>query len=201
MLKAIQTAAILTGMIFASSINISPDVDITEPIAIEAEVETETEPEVMADVEVKPVNLSTKVGFAEVIENVDISKLEPEPVVEEVTRREVTDEEYKLLLRVCMSECGSARWGNEPMEAKIAVVETILNRVDMGYGTITEVIMAPNQYSTADNGEPDWSCEEAVEAALTGNMYPDNMLYYRTDYYHDFGIPYKQIGSHYFSCK
>lgn len=123
-----------------------------------------------------------------------------EPVVES-SRREVTDEEYQLLLRVCMSECGSARWGKEPIEAKIAVVETILNRVDLGYGTITEVIMAPNQYATGDNGEPDWSCEEAVEAALTGNMYPDDMLYYRTDYYHNFGTPYKQIGSHYFSCK
>lgn len=200
MLKVIQTAAILTGMIFMSSISISPDeVNITEPIAIESEVEVETEPEVMAEIEFKPVNLSTSIGFAEVIENADISTLE-EPA-EEPTRREVTDEEYKLLLRVCMSECGSARWGNEPIEAKIAVVETILNRVDMGYGTITEVIMAPNQYSTADNGEPDWSCEEAVEAALTGNMYPDNMLYYRTDYYHNFGTPYKQIGSHYFSCK
>lgn len=123
-----------------------------------------------------------------------------EPIVE-TSRRQVTDEEYKLLLRVCMSECGSERWGNEPIEGKIAVVETILNRVDLGYGTITEVIFAPNQYATGDNGEPDESCVRAVEAALTGNMYPDDMLYYRTGKYHDFGTPYKQIGSHYFSCK
>lgn len=124
--------------------------------------------------------------------------IEEETTTEPVNvRREVTDEEYNLLLRVCMSEAGG-KYG-EPLEGKIAVVETVLNRVDLGYGSISEVINKPYQYSTADNGEPDETVIQAVEIALSGDMYPDNMIWFRTDYYHDFGTPYKQIGAHYFS--
>lgn len=114
-------------------------------------------------------------------------------------RRTVTDEEYQLLLRVCMSESGG-KYG-EPLEGKVAVVETILNRVDMYDSTITDVITQPYQYSMGDNGEPDETVVEAVEIALCGDTYPDNMLYFRTDYYHSFGTPYAQIGAHYFSLK
>lgn len=113
--------------------------------------------------------------------------------------REVTEEEYYLLLRVCMSECGG-KYG-ESLEGKVAVVETVLNRVDLGYGTIEEVITSKNQYSTADNGEPDETVIEAVDIALSCDMYPDNMIYFRTENYHDFGTPYKQIGNHYFSLE
>lgn len=126
-------------------------------------------------------------------------KDKPDPLVEkcfEETAYEVTDEEYQLLLRVCMSECGGI-YGGEPLQGKIAVVETILNRVDMGMGTIEDVIAA--SYSTVDNGEPDETCVWAVNMALRRNHFPDNMIYFRTDHYHTFGSPYRQIGSHYFS--
>ena len=112
---------------------------------------------------------------------------------------EVTPEEYKLLLRVCMSECGG-KYG-EPLEGKIAVVETILNRCEIYGKTIEEVVYEPYQYSVADNGEPDETVREAVDIALSGNMYPDDMIYFRTNHYHSFGIPYRQIGSHYFSLQ
>ena len=111
--------------------------------------------------------------------------------------REVTDAEYELLKRVCMSEAGK-----EPLAGKIAVVETILNRVDLGYGSIEEVIYAPNQDSVAYNGEPNSECEQAVNAALkNGDMYDNNMIYFRTGHYHNFGTPYMQLGNHYFSLK
>lgn len=110
--------------------------------------------------------------------------------------RVVTEEEYKLLLRVCMSEAG-----NQPLEGKIAVVETVLNRVDMGKGSIEEVITAKRQYSTADNGEPNAECYKAVDIALSGDMYPDTMIYFRTEHYHTWGIPYEKIGDHYFSLE
>ena len=112
---------------------------------------------------------------------------------------EVTPEEYKLLLRVCMSECGG-KYG-EPLEGKIAVVETILNRCDIYGKTIEEIVSEPNQYSTANNGEPDETVEKAVDIALRENIYPDDMIYFRTGRYHGFGIPYQQIGNHYFSLK
>ena len=111
----------------------------------------------------------------------------------------VTPEEYNLLLRVCMSECGG-RYG-EPLDGKIAVVETILNRCEIYGKSIDEVVYEPYQYSLADNGEPDETVEQAVDIALRENIYPDDMIYFRTDYYHVFGTPYQQIGNHYFSLK
>ena len=114
---------------------------------------------------------------------------------EETTRRNVTEAEYELLSRVCMSEAGI-----EPLEGKIAVLETVLNRVHRGDGTISEVINAPYQYSTKNNGAPTAECYEAVEAVLEfSDRYPDNMLYFRTKHYHKFGTPYKKIGNHYFT--
>lgn len=123
------------------------------------------------------------------------------PSIEEIefvdTRRKVTDTEYNILTRVCMSEAG-----NQPLEGKIAVLATLLNRVDLGYGTIEEVVTSPNQYSIADNGEPNSECFKAVEMILEGyEEFPDNMIYFKTDYFHSFGTPYKQIGDHYFSLK
>ena len=112
---------------------------------------------------------------------------------------EVTKDEYNLLLRVCMSECGG-KYG-EPLEGKIAVVETILNRCDIYGKSIEEVVCEPYQYSTSDNGEPDETVEQAVDIALRENIYPDDMIYFRTSNYHTFGKPYQKIGNHYFSLK
>ena len=112
---------------------------------------------------------------------------------------EVTKDEYNLLLRVCMSECGG-KYG-EPLEGKIAVVETILNRSEIYGKSIEEVVYEPYQYSTSDNGEPDETVEQAVDIALRENIYPDDMIYFRTGNYHSFGEPYQQIGNHYFSLK
>ena len=112
---------------------------------------------------------------------------------------EVTKDEYNLLLRVCMSECGG-KYG-EPLEGKIAVVETILNRCEIYGKSIDEVVYEPYQYSTSDNGEPDETVEQAVDIAIRENIYPDDMIYFRTSNYHTFGKPYQKIGNHYFSLK
>lgn len=117
----------------------------------------------------------------------------------EETEEIITEHEYNLLLRVCMSECGG-KYG-EPLEGKIAVVETILNRSEIYGKSIEEVIYEPNQYSLADNGEPDETVQHAVDIALRENIYPDDMIYFRTMNYHNFGEPYQQIGNHYFSLK
>ena len=131
----------------------------------------------------------------EIIETIDIT----EEQTEDICSYCVTDEEYNLLLRVCMSECGG-KYG-EPLEGKIAVVETILNRSEIYGKTIEEVVYEQNQYSVADNGEPDETVIVAVHIALSRNTYPDDMIYFRAGYYHNFGTPYKQIGNHYFSLK
>ena len=108
-----------------------------------------------------------------------------------------TWEEYHLLCRVCMSECGG-KYG-EPLEGKVAVVETILNRCMVFEKSIEEVVYEPYQYSLKYNGEPDETVEQAVHIALEKRMYPKEMIYFRTLHYHNFGTPYRQIGNHYFS--
>lgn len=120
-------------------------------------------------------------------------------VSEKGARAEVTTEEYEMLARVCMSECGG-QWG-EPQEGKIAVVETILNRCEMYDLSIKDVVTKPNQYSMFYEGEIHESVYRAVDTALQSRMYPKNMLYFRTKHYHDFGTPYKKIGNHYFSLE
>ena len=122
-----------------------------------------------------------------------------EEQTEDICSYYVTDKEYDLLLRVCMSECGG-KYG-EPLDGKIAVVETILNRSEIYGKTIEEVVYEPNQYSVSDNGEPDETVEQAVDIALRENIYPDDMIYFRTSNYHTFGKPYQKIGNHYFSLK
>jgi hypothetical protein len=150
----------------------SNDVAYTEPESETTEIAVEEESEVLI---VEPIT-TEELG-------------EPE--------LEVTDEEYQLLLRVCMSEAGGRN--GEPLEGKVAVIVTILNRVDLGMGTIEQVVH--DAYSTAYNGEPDETCVKAVELALTGQheAYPKNMIAFRTGNYHSFGTPYEKIGNHYFS--
>lgn len=140
-------------------------------------------------------------GITKMLKTSDfINEIEEVKEEYQVESRKVTEREYELLARVCMSECGG-KYG-EPLQGKIAVVETILNRVDMGWGTIEEVVTEPYQYSMADNGEPDESVYEAVDIALIGKgMFPDNMVYFRTEHFHDFGQPFMQIGNHYFSLE
>lgn len=109
----------------------------------------------------------------------------------------LTQYNIDLLARVCMSEAG-----NEPYIGKVAVVMTVLNRCD-AYGMTTEqVVYQPDQYSTADNGKPTEECYSAVAFAIENrNIFPADMMYFRKNHYHTFGVPYTPIGEHYFSTK
>lgn len=127
-----------------------------------------------------------------------------EDLIEEVEaklpdyRLHITDEERDLVARVVMSEASLL-----PIEGKQAVAQTIVNRFfsDKFPNNIEAVCLQPNQYSTADNGDPDAECYEAVDAALTYIAFPENMYYFRTGYYHEFAEDYCQIGNTYFSCE
>ena len=110
----------------------------------------------------------------------------------------VTQEDIDLMARVVMSEASVL-----PFEGKQAVAQTIVNRFysDKFPNNIEAVIMAPNQYSTQDNGDPNEECYEAVDAALRYEGFPPDMYYFRTGHYHKFAHPYIQIGNTYFSTE
>ena len=126
----------------------------------------------------------------------------PMPVEAEVSTPidqlvEINQENRDLIARVVMSEAGG-----EPMIGKVAVVATIFNRARIYDQTVAEVIYAPNQYSTADNGKPTEECYEAIDIyCKVPELYPDDMIYFQLDYYTKNGEDYLPIGSHYFSTK
>lgn len=111
-------------------------------------------------------------------------------------RLNVTQFEIDLIARVVMSESSI-----ESYETKVAVAETIINRVlcPKFPNTVYEVIFAPKQYSTANNGDVTEECYQAVYQALSGVQYCSYMFYFREDYYFSWGTPFMSIGKMYFS--
>lgn len=112
----------------------------------------------------------------------------------------LTDEDYELIARCVMSEAGG-----DTTESQEAVATVILNRYfSPAYPAEIKDIIVPGQFSTADNGpitnEVYLSVARAVNFYGSGScILPYNCYYFRADHYHDFGIPYRQIGNNYFS--
>ncbi len=76
-----------------------------------------------------------------------------------------TSEEYKLIVHIVMAEAEG-----EPFEGKIAVANTVINRVRNRGMSIEEVIFQPYQYCTGYRFKlkPTEECYRAVDAALSG---------------------------------
>lgn len=94
--------------------------------------------------------------------------------------REVTAEEYNILLHIAAAEAGGC-----DIYGRILVVNVILNRVDTkGFpDTIKEVVFQKNQFSPATKGTL-WSVnvsdktKEAVDRALAGEDYSCGALFF-----------------------
>ena len=121
--------------------------------------------------------------------------------VEVVEVKEPTPTDEELIARVVMAEAQG-----EEMIGKVAVATTILNRCDYYGLTVETVVFAEidgvKQYSISDTY--DEKCMRAVEIAKENrDLFPDTMMWFRRDYYHDFGNgnpqDYMPIGNHYFS--
>lgn len=126
-----------------------------------------------------------------------------EEVVEEIPEEPdygLSDEEIDLIALITMAEAEA-----EPEEGKRLVIDTILNRVDSPYfpNTVNDVIYQPNQFSCV------WSdrltrCEvredivQLVREELLSRTNSE-VVFFRTLYYHPYGVPVMQVGHHYFS--
>lgn len=127
------------------------------------------------------------------VEEIEIQEEEPEPAEE----KHIILSDEDMMAQVVMAESG-----NQDMLGKVAVATTILNRCDYFGMTVESVITEPNQYSYPYYGTVSEDCYRAVEIAQQNrDLFPSNMLYFRTFKYHSFGTPYEQIGDHYFSLK
>ena len=122
-------------------------------------------------------------------------------IVEKITETEEEEpktpilSDQELIAMVVMSEAG-----NQDMLGKVAVASVVLNRCDYFGLTVESVVKAKGQFSFPYYGTVTDECYRAVEIAEhSRDLFPATMLYFRNTKYHDFGIPYEQIGDHYFS--
>lgn len=112
----------------------------------------------------------------------------------------LTDSERELIERCIMSEAGG-----ESNECQQAVATVIFNRYfSPKFPNSFDEIIIPGQFSVADNGDVTWDVKINLQRAIIDygtqcQIIPYNCYYFRADHYHDFGIPYRQIGNNYFS--
>lgn len=94
-----------------------------------------------------------------------------------------TDEETNLFERVIEAEFGGCSY-----EAKLMGATVIMNRVSQWQDTITNILLAPKQFSVVSNGsinkvEVSESTKQAVSDALSGKRNLDeNVLYFWADW-------------------
>ena len=139
---------------------------------------------------------------------IEYNDIDEEPLEETVAIPEqqvmetysLTDEEIDLLALVTMAEAEG-----EPEKGKRLVIDTILNRVDSEHfpDTIHDVIYQPKAFTSM------WTSRvtrcyvrddirqlviEELESRTN-----EEVIFFRTDYYHSYGKELFQVGNHYFS--
>lgn len=132
-----------------------------------------------------------------------LSEAASQEIYEGVDPQELECDELELL-----AICVEAEAGNQDLLGKRLVVDVILNRVDDADwpDTITEVISQPYAFSSFWDGgmerviEPSETTFKAVRMELEERSYP-GLYYFRTDWYSDYGEPWRKVGDHYFSKK
>lgn len=119
---------------------------------------------------------------------------------EAVSEPQMSRADIELIALVTMAEAeGESEMG------KRLVIDTILNRVDSDRfpDTVSEVIYQPYQFESMTNGRSDRCevrddiCQLVIEELNSRTN--DDVLFFRTLYYHNFGTPVLQEGNHYFS--
>ena len=118
---------------------------------------------------------------------VDVAEEVKEPV-----HIHMTDDD--ILAAVAMSEAG-----NQDVLGMAFVVMTVLNRCDYYGLTVDEVVNAPNQYSYPYYGKISHDAYRSVELAREYRDSFDNIMWFRTGTFHEWGEPAFVWGDHYFS--
>ena len=190
-LTAIYTAFVVT-VASCSSIHYQRIIVNAETNKFEASILTES---------LEPLGPKIEEMIADEVETINIVELiiEAEETVDEPIIS-VSNEDIELLALVTMAEAEG-----ESEEGKRMVIDTILNRVDSERfdNTISEVIYAPNQFTSMRNGRVDRcyiadDIYQLVIEELTNRTNYD-VLYFTAYQYGAYGTPMFQIGNHYFS--
>lgn len=178
-------------------------------LAMSAQTEMETEDVVPEAAEELPVMTETPVMDLMVETPVAEEEVSVE-VEEEVRQKKITglprwrikinNEQLDLLERCVMAE-----GGGESYECQVAIACVIINRVlsDKYPDSVDEVIKQKGQFSTwpkmINRMVPTNEVKQAVREALTTEVIPENVLYFRAGRYHKWGSRYCRIDGTYFS--
>lgn len=112
----------------------------------------------------------------------------------------LTEDEISLIALVTMAEAEG-----ECEKGQRLVIDVILNRIDSDIfpGSTAEVIYQPNQFPSMTNGRAarckiDNDICRLVREELE-NRTNDDVIFFRTGQYSEYGYPLFKVGSHYFS--
>lgn len=130
---------------------------------------------------------------------------------ETTTRTEVRDISNADLITmddaVLIAKLVLAEAEGEPEMGKRLVIDTVLNRLDSSDfpNTVYDVVYQPYHYDPAWDGRIELFSELDDTFKLVvdeiHNRTNSEVLYFRTDKFHEFGTPMEQVGNHYFSTK
>ena len=114
----------------------------------------------------------------------------------------ITMDDAVLIAKLVLAEAeGESEMG------KRLVIDTVLNRLDSeGFpNTVYDVVYQPYHYDPAWDGRIELFSEldDAFKLVVDEihNRTNSEVLYFRTDKFHEFGTPMEQVGNHYFSTK
>lgn len=197
-LLVVQAATLcLTSSLFMSNVELRKQVSMLENRPVE-EMEFKTARSIYTEMP------QVEETIEPVIEEVPVME-EPVEVVEESvevtsTVSTFSEDEIYLMAKVCLAEAE-----DQTEYGKRLVVSTILNRLDSGvYGdTIYDVVYAPYQFEVMNNGRIDrvevdeYTLELVRQETISRSNY--DVIYFRMDYYSEYGTPLFVEGDHYFS--
>ena len=132
-------------------------------------------------------------------ENMKEVTLEYEPPATE-PETVLTEEEINLIALLTMAEAEG-----ESEEGQRLVIDVVLNRMDDPHfpDTVYDVIYQQNQFSGmyGERIERCYVTDELVELVRDElqNRTNYDVVFFRTNYYHSYGVPMFQVGAHYFS--
>lgn len=114
----------------------------------------------------------------------------------------ITMDDAVLIAKLVLAEAEG-----EPEMGKRLVIDTVLNRLESEDfpDTVYDVVYQPYHYDPAWDGRIELFSEldDAFKLVVDEihNRTNSEVLYFRTDKFHEFGTPMEQVGNHYFSTK
>jgi N-acetylmuramoyl-L-alanine amidase len=187
------------SIILASTIFIESILAWLPPI--KSEVKTIEVPQVIVEETISDTIDIIEEPVEEIEEVVEIVEVD-EPIVQNTSTNtlSLSESDIDLIALVTMVEAEG-----ECDEGKRLVIDVILNRYDSSRfpNTISGVIYARNAFECMWNGRVDRcivrdDIRQLVVEELQSRT-NSNIHYFRTNHYHNFGVPVVNVGNHYFS--